>query len=59
MWYNPEIILVKPLTEVDILWAIYQQITAFTTLFFAAIILLALWKFLAWFLPKFWSTKNV
>ena len=59
MWYNPVIYTAQPPTELELLWAIYQQLTAGMTLAFAIFAYLVVVKFLGWFLPKFWNrVKN-
>jgi|GEM_PF-1793289 len=56
MWYNPKIYTdLGGLTEVDLLWAIYQLLLSATTLFFALVGIYFFVKFLFWLLPHYWS----
>lgn len=58
MWYNPTIYTIQPLTELEILWSIYQLLLAAFTLGFAIFAYVLIVKFLGWFLPKYWHRSK-
>lgn len=59
MWYNPTVYTsIPPLTERELIWAIYQHFVATTTLFFALVILYFVFKAIVWFLPKYWHRSK-
>lgn len=62
MWYNPIILTGDDLQSAsthDILVSAYQIIVASTLLFFSLLILYFVFKTILWFVPKYWSRKEV